>query len=140
MEYRRFDDTIVLRLDPGEEICAELIRVAEKEEIHLASVSGIGAVNKIRIGAFDTEKKAFCGNQFEGCFEIVSLAGPLTTKEGEPYLHLHMSVGDPSGKVIGGHMSSAVVSATAEIILRVIGGRVGRQFSDEIGLNLFDFM
>ena len=36
MEYRRFGNTIYLRLDPKEEILEEIGKVAEKENIRLA--------------------------------------------------------------------------------------------------------
>lgn len=38
-----------------------------------------------------------------------------------------------------GHLNAAVVSATCELVIDVIDGEVGREFSDEIGLNLFKF-
>ena len=40
---------------------------------------------------------------------------------------------------MGGHLNEARVSATCEVVVRVINGEVGRQFSNEIGLNLFKF-
>ena len=39
MEYRRFGNTIYLRLDPKEEILEEIGKVAKKENIRLAPVS-----------------------------------------------------------------------------------------------------
>ena len=39
MEYRRFGNTIYLRLDPKEEILEEIGKVAEKENIRLAQVT-----------------------------------------------------------------------------------------------------
>lgn len=139
MEYKRFGSTIVLRLDPGEELCGSVKAVAEKEAIDLAEVSGLGAVNAFDTGVFDTVEKVYHSNHFEGAFEITSLVGTLTRQDGAPYLHVHMSAGDKTGKVLGGHLNSAVVSATAEIVIRVIDGRVDRKFSEEIGLNLFAF-
>lgn len=139
MEYRRFENTIVLRLDPGEEICASLLAVAEKEHILLGEFSGLGAVNRFTTGVFYTDTREYHANHFEGAFEIVSLIGTLTRKDGTPYLHAHMSAGDAKGNVFGGHLNEAYVSATSEIVLRIINGTVNRKFSETIGLNLFAF-
>ena len=113
MEYRRFDDTIVLRVDPGEEICKTLLDLAYQEKIELAEISGLGALNRFTSGLFDTASKTFHARTFEGAFEIVSLVGTLTRMDGEPYLHAHMSAGDQEGQVFGGHLKEAFVSATA---------------------------
>ena len=55
------------------------------------------------------------------------------------YLHLHIAAGDEEGLVHGGHLNRAIISATAEIQIQVIDGEIGREFSEEIGLNLFKF-
>lgn len=139
MQYRRFDDTILLRVDPDEEICEQIMEVAGKEDVRLAELQGLGAVKEFTTGVFDTQTKEYHANQFRGTFEIVSLTGTLTRKDGEVYLHVHFSAGNEKGNVFGGHLNRAVVSATAEIVIRVIHGEVGRKFSEKIGLNLFEF-
>ena len=139
MEYRRFADTLVIRIDRGEEILEQMQRVAEREKIRLAEVSALGAVNDVTVGVFKTDEKKYYSNRFQGAFEITSLTGTISTMHGEYYAHLHVSVGDEQGHVFGGHLNRAVVSATCEMILRVIDGQVDRAFSEEIGLNLFKF-
>ena len=140
MEYRRFEDTVIVRMDRGEEITEQLQKVAEKEGIRLASVSALGAVNDFTVGVFNTVEKKYYSNHFEGPFEIVSLTGTISTKDGAFYQHLHMSAGDDKGSVFGGHLNRAIVSATCEMVIRVINGEVERAFSEEIGLNLFRFL
>lgn len=139
MQYKRFQDTVFLRLDPGEEICEQVAAVAGKEDILLAELSGLGAVKEFTTGVFDPKTKVYHANEFQGTFEIVSLTGTLTRKDGAVYLHAHFSAGDEKGNVFGGHLNRAVISATAEIVIRIIDGAVGRKFSEEIGLNLFEF-
>ena len=139
MDYRKFGDTLVIRLDPDEEIIETLRAIAEKEQIKLASVEALGAINDFTVGVFDTVEKKYYSNRFQGAYEIVSLTGTITTKDGAFYQHLHMSAGESSGAVFGGHLSRAVVSATCEMIVRVIDGRVERVLDPDIGLNLFRF-
>ena len=98
MEYRRFDNTIVARIDRGEEVLEQVAAIAQAEQIKLASVQAL----------------AF-------------------------YTHLHMSAGNEKGEVFGGHLNRAVISATCEMVITVIDGRVDRFHSEEIGLNLFQF-
>ena len=140
MDYRRFGDTLVIRMDRGEEIIQSLRLAAEKEGVRLASVEALGAVDDFTIGVFDTVEKQYHANHFTGAFEIVSLTGTVTTQDGKFYAHLHMSAGDREGKVFGGHLNSATVSATCEMVVRVLDGRVERQFDEGVGLNLFRFL
>lgn len=139
MEYRKFGDTIVARIDKGEEILTQLKIISQMEEVKLASVQAIGAINKFTVGVFMTDDKKYIANDFEGNYEIVSLVGTVNTMNGEFYSHLHMSAGNEKGEVFGGHLNSAVVSATCEMVIRIIDGSVDRRFDEQVGLNLFDF-
>ena len=137
MEYRRFGNTIVARIDRGEEILAAVREIAGAEHIQLASVSALGATNDFTVGVYNVDEKQYHANDFKGNFEIVSLTGTINTMDGEFYTHLHMSAGDEKGQVFGGHLNRAVVSAVCEMVITVIDGVVDRRFSEEIGLNLF---
>lgn len=97
------------------------------------------AVNHITVGVFQTEKKEYHANSFQGSFEIVSLTGTIDSMDGNFYTHLHMSAGGGQGKVFGGHLNRAAVSATCKMIVRELPGAVDRAFSPEIGLNLLKF-
>ena len=140
MDYRRFQDTLILRIDKGEEILEQLRAAAEKENIRLASVEALGAVDDFTVGVFNTREKKYYSNRFQGPFEIVSLTGTVSTMDGEYYSHLHMSAGDGTGAVFGGHLNRAMVSATCEMVVRILDGEVDRRFDPEIGLNLFRFL
>ncbi len=137
MKYRRFDNTIVVRIDRGEEILEAVAELAERESIRLASISALGAVNEFTVGVFNTAEKKYYANEFSGAFEIVSLTGTINTMDGKFYAHLHMSAGNDKGEVFGGHLNRAVISATCEMIVTVIDGEVDRYHDDDVGLNLF---
>lgn len=139
MDYRRFGDTIIARMDKGEEIVEQVRCIALKENIKLASVEALGALSEFHVGLFDVNEKKFHGNYFQGAYEIVSLTGTINTKDGEFYTHLHMSAADVEARVFGGHLVDATISATCEMVIRILDGCVDRKFSDEVGLNLFEF-
>ena len=139
MDYRRFHDTLIVRIDRGEEILEQLRIVSEKESVRLAEVSALGALSDFTVGVYKVAEKKYYSNQFEGAFEIVSLTGTVSTMDGAYYAHLHMSAGNDKGEVFGGHLNRAVVSATCEMVVRVIDGQVDRAYDEAVGLNLFRF-
>lgn len=139
MKYKRCGDTVVLRVDRGEEIVSAVKEVCAKERIACAEVSGIGAVDRAVVGLYRVAEKKFCPNTFEGELEMTSLLGNVTQKDGEGYLHVHAAFAGADGQSVGGHLSEAVVSGTAEIFIRILPGGVGRMPDPVTGLNLFDF-
>lgn len=139
MEYKRFGNTIIARIDKGEEVLEKIKEIACQENIFLASVRALGATNDFTVGVFKTKEKKYYANSFQGDYEIVSLTGTINTMNGEFYTHIHMSAGDAEGKVFGGHLNRAIISATCEMVIEIIDGRVDRKLEEEIGLNLFWF-
>ena len=139
MDYRRFNNIIVARIDKGEEILEKVKEIALKENIKLANLNALGATNDFTVGVLNVENKRYVSNNFHGNYEIVSLTGTINTKDGEFYTHLHMSAGNDKGEVFGGHLNRAVVSVTCEMVINIIDGTVDRYFDEETGLNLFRF-
>ena len=139
MDYKRFGNTIIARMDKGEEVLEQLEVISKKENILLASVSALGATNDMTVGVFRTGEKKYYANHFTGDMEIVSLTGTVSTMAGNYYAHLHMSAGDGDGNVFGGHLNRCVISATCEMVIQVIDGQVDREFNEEVGLNTFRF-
>lgn len=136
MKYQRFEQTIIVRMDKGEDIVEQVKNVALKEKIKLASISALGAINEFTVGVFKTKEKKYYANEFKGDFEIVSLTGTINTMNDEYYSHMHLSVGNDQGQVFGGHLNKAIVSATCEMVIQIINGEVDRYFDEEVGLNL----
>jgi len=90
MEYRKFGDTYLVRMDKGEEVFADLQKLAQQENILLASVQGIGATDDFTVGVFDTASKTFRPQDYTGDHEITALNGTIDTMDGKFNAHIHM--------------------------------------------------
>ena len=118
MEYRTCGKTIIARIDKGEEILEQVKEIALKENIKLASIQALGAVNEFTIGVFKTDEKKYVAKDCKGNFEIA---------------------GNEKGEVFGGHLNKAMVSATCEMVIYIIDGKIDRYYDEQIGLNLLKF-
>ena len=139
MEFRRFNDAYVVRMDRGEEVMETLTALCEQEGIRLASVEAIGAVDRAVVGLYDVGEKVYHKKEFTEPMELTSLLGTVTEKDGKPYLHLHATFCDANMQAHGGHVNALHISATCEMVLRLLPGQVGRQLDEVTGLNLFNF-
>ena len=65
MDYRRFDDKFVIRLEKGEEVISCLKELCKKENIRLGEITGLGAANLVEIGVFNVNTKEYNTKIFE---------------------------------------------------------------------------
>lgn len=139
MDFRRFGDVYVVRMDRGEEILSCLTDFCDKENIRLARVDALGAVDHAIVGLFDVSSRTFHKNEFCEPMEISNLFGLINRMDGKPYLHLHVTLCGADGAAHGGHAVALRVSATCEMAVHVLQGAAGRKMSEDVGLNLLQF-
>ena len=60
MDYRKFDSTILARIDRGEEIMEQLEKIARAEQIRLAHINALGAISEMTVGVYSVEKAVLC--------------------------------------------------------------------------------
>ena len=139
MEYRKFGDTYVVRMDRGEEILSTLTALCEKGDIRLAQVDALGAVDHAVVSVYDVPTRTFFKKEFNEPMEISNLCGTVSRKDGKVYIHLHVTVCDKDLLAHGGHANELRVSATCEMVIRTIPGEVDRRVDENVGLNVFVF-
>lgn len=102
---------IAIRLVPGEDALLALKRKIEQHGLQAAFIaSSVGSLTHVAL-RFAGQENTF---HTTGKFEIVSLIGTLDAN-GE---HLHLSISDEEGKVLGGHMMpGCTVRTTLELII-----------------------
>ena len=101
-------------LKAGTEIVGALIKYVAENDIQAASVlTCVGGMQHVKLrmpGATKTNQDI---RDFDAPFEIVSLVGTITKDS----CHLHVSLSDPEGTVIGGHLKEGVVRQVAEVVI-----------------------
>ncbi len=110
--------TLALRLEVGEEIVGSVLAAAKQYSVASGTVSGSARSAPPKSACSIRRNKSITKRRSRKPLEIASLVGNLSTKDGEPYAHLHIVLGDIHGHTYGGHLSSGVIGATAEILYR----------------------
>ena len=127
--------------DKGEEVISALTRFGEQEGVHWGVFEALGAVEDVEIGYYDRDAKQYFFRKEEEVFEVASLKGNLAELDNERVLvHAHavLSRCDESLETIGGHLKSARVAVTLEMVLWLVSQPLTRVFDDNIGLRLID--
>jgi predicted DNA-binding protein with PD1-like motif len=126
----------IYSLPAGAKIPEDIVKIARKEKIFTARVEAIGGVNRLRLAYFNREEKRYEEHDYSEFFELTSLLGNITLKDGKQFLHAHGNFGRRDQSVLGGHIIEATVFPTLELIVTPTKNRALRRFNDELGLNL----
>jgi predicted DNA-binding protein with PD1-like motif len=123
-------------LPKGASVVDEILRYAVEARIKTAKVEAIGGVNRLIVAYYDRGKRDYEKHEYNEFLEVTSALGNITQKEGVPFLHLHGNFGRRDMSVIGGHIISATVYPTLEVVLTRTTNTAVREYDDETGLNL----
>ncbi len=110
-----------LRLLPGQDLLSGIMKVVNDKQLKAAwIISCVGSLDQYSI-RYANQPDIDVG---QGHFEIVSLVGTMTVVDATPdpgstiagAWHIHISIGDETGKTISGHLATnSTIYTTAEI-------------------------
>ena len=122
MQYKEFGNTYILNFEQHEELIRELKKFCIEKNIKNASLTGIGAINSITLGFYDTLKQSYLEQSMHRPFELSSLMGNISSEtiDCEPVIHLHATISDKDFRTYGGHVFRMIVSKTVEVVLTIL--------------------
>jgi uncharacterized protein len=111
--------THVLFFGEGDEVVEELLAFAQKQELAVASFTGVGALKEVTLGYYNPETQQYDDMPLKGDqFELVSLVGAIYTEDGALTVNAHAALGQPQdGSALGGHLLRGVLRPGAIVTL-----------------------
>ncbi len=137
MKFRIDKSRAYMTLAKGDNINKTFESFAEVKGVGCAWLNGIGALENPEIGYYSLEDKAYHRKTFKGEYELTSLIGNITLKEGKPFSHTHITFSDTEFRVFGGHLFNANITAAGEFIMQFGNDEINREMNTKIGLPLW---
>lgn len=128
----------VLVLERGDNVIETITKYCAEKGIASGVFTGIGAVEKVKIGYYDLGKREYFFRDEPGVFEVASMNGNVALVDGKPFIHAHavLSRCDETLECIGAHIKEAFVAVTLEVFLTPLDISLGRELNESIGLKL----
>lgn len=138
MQFKQHGTTYFVYLEKGEPVIDVLTNFCKEQNILNGYITGIGAVNNIELGAYDSNSKEYLKKIFKEDHELITYQGNIMLLDDEPFIHTHITIGNHNMEIFGGHLFSMNVAVVGEFIIHKIDGNSKRTFNDKIGLATWD--
>jgi predicted DNA-binding protein with PD1-like motif len=130
------ETTHILVFQTGDEVVSTLEAFAREHQITAARFTAIGAFSEATLGYFDWERKEYEEIPLAEQVEVLTLAGDVALKDGEPSVHAHVVLGKRDATAHGGHLLEARVRPTLELVLVESPAHLRKEHDPESGLAL----
>ena len=125
-------------LTHGSDLLEAITDLARKNGIKTGTVMAIGAVKRATIGFYNQIEREYRERDIGEPMEITSCLGNISTKDGETFVHAHVTLADSEGQVVGGHLSPGTIVFAAECrITELRGDSLERGYDETTGLSLW---
>ncbi len=128
------------RIGKGEDVIPELKKIAKELRIRGGSIVLLGALSEAKLGYYDMEKKKYeeLPLKFDGLLEMTG-NGFIAEYDGEPVIHIHVSLGDECSSYTGHMMEEGnKVGAVVEYTIFVFEDEVIKVDDSESGLKIIE--
>lgn len=116
-----------------------LNQICKEQGITRGSVTLIGALTKAALGFYDQETFSYETHEVNEPVEILAGLGNVSLKDGEPFVHLHLTLGRGDCTTLGGHtMPGCIVFACEVCIQELPGEDLVRGFDEPTKLPLWE--
>lgn len=130
-----FKKVHAFRVKPGKELLTEINQYCNKYNISSGVVIGIiGSLKSATLNYLIDLPGKYEGVDYQGPLEIVCAQGSVTMKDKSPIIHIHIQL-STCGGCYGGHLATAIIFSTAEVIIGELDYQLKRQLDSDTGLN-----
>jgi hypothetical protein len=130
--------TFAFVLEPDEDPISVLTDRAQAHSLGSCQVTAVGGFARVTLGYFDRRRKEYQPIEIDEQVEVLSLIGDIAHQDEKRVLHVHCTVGLSDGTTRGGHLLSAKVWPTLEVIVTEWPAYLQKRFDPRIGLALID--
>lgn len=110
------------KLSHGCDLLEEITNICINENIRLARIEALGAVQKACIGYYDQKSREYQFIDLNEHLEIINLVGNVSLKNDKPIVHAHITFSDQSGRAYGGHLAPGTIVFACELMLEAFDG------------------
>ena len=138
-KFMRTGNKFIVSLDNHVSIMEALKAFCKENDIKSGSISGIGAVNEATFRYLNPNTMAYVDKLYEEQMELTAIEGNISRKDGQVYLHVHVTASRSDYSCVGGHLLDARISGACVLFIEDYGLPVGRKADAETGINLYLF-
>ncbi len=130
--------TYIFRVSKGKDLLEALTDFCHDNQIKCGIISGIGSLENATLNYFDQAKKKYDKITVERETEILNIAGNVSIMDNRSHVHVHLTLADKTGALIGGHLAAGTKVFVAEIYVQELVGEPKVRKQDKITkLNLW---
>lgn len=127
------------RFDLRDDLLDSLTSFCKKENIRLGTFTLLGALSSVKMGYYKQSQQQYVEClDLKKTLEITACSGNISLKNGEVFVHAHITLADHSGQCYGGHlMPGATIFAAEYYIEELTGAEFNRVDDKDTGLSLW---
>lgn len=136
--FKQSGNRYILSLDNHVSLIEALTAFCREREILSGSIRGLGATDSATFRYLNPATMKYVDKAFDEQMELTCIEGNISRKDGQVYLHVHVTASRSDYTCIGGHLLDCRINGACELFVEDYGIPAGRRTDPETGINLYD--